>query len=119
MKVNGGITKMFLQDQLDVVNIGRWLIPSWPSIADIQLGGGDTPILIWPAPNYFEDLYPMPVSIFQDIQQEDFWSVGVPSFGHSLFYLKALTQGTRVNYTVIRDAYGNIYNWNFASGKAI
>jgi len=61
----------------------------------------------------------MPVSIFQDIQQEDFWSVGVRSFGHSLLYLKALKQGTRVWYTVTRDVNGKILDWSFASGHRI
>lgn len=35
-----------------------------------------------PGPNSFEDQYPIPVTMFEDVQQEEFWSVGVRSFGH-------------------------------------
>lgn len=82
------------------------------------MGGGDAPTLIQPGPLDFEDRYPIPVSTFQDQQQEEFWAVGVRNFGHSLLYRKALTQGVRVNYNVTRDA-ANVYHRTTAGAQRI
>jgi hypothetical protein len=109
---------MFLQDVLKEVNIGHWLKTTWPCIVDEDVRGPDTPILTDPSPYDYEDMYPMPVSIFQDIQQEEFWDVGVRNYGHRLIYLKALAQGVRVSYIVTRNA-GNEYGWTFKDGRRI
>jgi len=109
---------MFLQDELNEVNIGYWLKITWPCIVDQGVRGPDTPILQAPNPYNYEDMYPMPVSIFQDIQQEEFWDVGVRNYGHRLIYMKALTQGVRISYIITRDA-GYNYSWTFSGSHRI
>lgn len=48
----------------------------------------------------------MPISFYQDVQQEGFWSVIVRQFGNSIFRYRAVKEGFRISYKVIDPAKG-------------
>lgn len=65
-----------------------------------------TPILTAPGPLTYNEYFPIPISFFQDIQQEHFWSIGVRQFGNSIFHYRTLNEGARKDYNVTDEAEG-------------
>jgi hypothetical protein len=65
-----------------------------------------TPTLTAPGPLTYSEYFPIPMSFFQDIQQENFWSIGVRQFGNSIFHYRTLTEGARKDYNVTDEAEG-------------
>lgn len=45
-----------------------------------------------------QERFPIPVSLFSDIQQETFWTVGVRTFGHGLIHYRTIQEGVAVSY---------------------
>lgn len=44
----------------------------------------------------FDEMFPIPISFYQDMQQEEFWSVAVRAYGHKILHYRSLKQGSRV-----------------------
>jgi hypothetical protein len=65
-----------------------------------------TPTLTAPGPLTYNEYFPIPISFFQDIQQEDYWSIGVRQFGNSIFHYRTLSEGARKEYNVTNEAEG-------------
>jgi hypothetical protein len=65
-----------------------------------------TPTLTAPGPLTYNEYFPIPISFFQDIQQEDFWLIGVRKFGNSIFHYRTLSEGARKDYIVTDEAEG-------------
>ena len=65
-----------------------------------------TPPLTAPGPLTYSEYFPIPISFFQDIQQEDFWSIGVRQSGNSIFHYRTLNEGARKDYNVTDEAEG-------------
>ena len=59
----------------------------------------DTQILKDPGPYTYNEYFRIPISFYQDIQQEDFWTV-VRQYGNRVFHYRSLNEGSRVQYTV-------------------
>jgi hypothetical protein len=90
--------------------LGYWLGVHWPTYADLFARDPETAILTAPGPIDFQEYFPIPISFYQDIQQEDFWSVLVRQFGNKVFHYRALKEGASVGYIITDAAEGEYYN---------
>lgn len=55
-------------------------------------------ILVNPGPLNYDFRYPIPISLMEDVQQHNFWDVGVRNLGIQLIYYRVFKVGTRINY---------------------
>lgn len=78
--------------------LGYWLETKYPSFTDVQRRSGSTQVLILPAPFDHQIFYPIPVTFYEDLQQEGFWDVGVRRFGFPLLYYRTLKKGIRMDF---------------------
>lgn len=78
--------------------LGFWLRKYWPDVTDASLAQEMQPILRDPGPSHMNEIYPIPLSFYQDIQQEDFWNVAVMNFGTKLLQYRASKVGVRYTY---------------------
>ena len=98
--MNSGVPDPILSNDDDPpAPLGYFLQRMWPTYADIRSRSPDTPILKDPGPYTYNEHFPIPISFYQDIQQEDFWTV-VRQYGNQVFQFRALNEGARVQYTV-------------------
>ncbi|KAF4635704.1 hypothetical protein G7Y89_g2397 [Cudoniella acicularis] len=65
------------------------------AVVDVHRKSPNTHILQDSPPNTFTDTYPVLISVFQDVQQNEFWDIGIRAYGHGLIYGRALKQGNR------------------------
>ncbi|KAE9369944.1 hypothetical protein N431DRAFT_345678 [Stipitochalara longipes BDJ] len=99
--MNSGIPEAILSDPDDPSPpLGHLLQRMWPSYTDVFSRNPETPILKDPGPYTYNEYFPIPISFYEDIQQENFWSV-VRQYGNCVFHYRALKEGARVQYTVM------------------
>jgi hypothetical protein len=72
----------------------------WPDFRDTRVNDVDLPVLANPGPRMWNDVYPIPLSFYQDVQQEDFWSIAVRKLGHGLLQFRAVKEGAHIKYTL-------------------
>lgn len=104
-EANGGYPVPFLRVQdLDPVYklpLGFWLCTKFPTLGDISLlkGPGKNPILVKPDPCNEQIMYPLPVFIYSDVQQKEFWNAKVRNFGIGMFDdIVKHNEGVRIKY---------------------
>ena len=73
-------------------HLGHWIISGWPSIQDAELSNRTQPILKHPKLNEQQWSFPIPVSTYEDVQQEDFWEVGIRQYGFQLLHVARQAQ---------------------------
>jgi hypothetical protein len=93
--VNGGKPRS-LMDRPGIP-MGTWFLSEWPSTEDIKQKNPDSCVLRDPDPFTHQIEYPISVSFYEDMQQEDFWA-SVRTYGHKLFYYRSLKVGTRYQF---------------------
>jgi hypothetical protein len=91
--------------------LGYWLEKNYPCFTDVKTKSPGTITLINPEPFDHQIQYPVPVTFYQDVQQEDFWEVGVRIFGYTLLHYRSLREGCRVNYHVNFDNERQKFAW--------
>jgi hypothetical protein len=112
-QVNSGIPEAWLSDpNVPTLLLGYFVRRHWPSYLDVSSRDRGTPILTNPGPLEYNDYFPVPVSFYQDVQQEGFWAVLVRQFGNSVFQYRAVKEGSRLNYRVTDAAKGE-YNSSY------
>lgn len=79
--------------------------------------GEDTPKLINPGPLTYQRHFPIPVSMYSDIQQEGFWESGVRNFGHGLFYYRHVQEGVETIFAVTPNVYDKNDDYTWVQGK--
>ena len=114
MQVNGGLTAPFLDKPGPL--LGYWLLTQWPELPLAQTKGGTAAVLKNPGLSDYQVFYLIPVSFYEDMQQNDFWDVGVRTFGHGLLHYRSLKEGTLVKYKKEEDGtrrtHGIIRQWS-------
>lgn len=100
LEINVGQTEaMIVREHADPVPpLGFWLRRYWPDITDASLAQEMQPVLQDPGPSCMNEIYPIPLSFYQDMQQEDFWNVAVMNFGISLLQYRGGKEGVRYTY---------------------
>lgn len=78
--------------------LGFWIRKQWPDLNDGLCS--QMPILDKPGPFDFNDLYPVPSLLYEDMQQKDFWEVGIKAFGGRLFHFRVGKEGSRIDLRV-------------------
>jgi len=97
MKINLSVTEPFPQPGPP---LGFWIMTNWPDFRDTRVNDVDLPILENPGPRMWNDVYPIPISFYQDVQQEDFWSIAIRKLGHGLLQFRAVKEGAHIKYTL-------------------
>lgn len=83
--------------------LGFWLEAKYPCYTDVRSKAPGTIALVNPEPFDYQIYYPIPVTFYQDIQQEEFWDVGVRAFGHKILHYRTFSEGCLVRYNVSRS----------------
>lgn len=78
--------------------MGFWHRKVWPTIRDVETTENDF-ILKDPGPMLYDEYYPIPISAWEDMQQEDFWDIHVRKFGHGVLHYRNVNQGAKVTYS--------------------
>ena len=101
-KLNGGLTSDLIDNKYPLVPPGAWIHTEWPSWEDLFLCSNSLqPSLINPGPYLHQHKYPVPVSVYEDTEQEEFWSIGIRNFGYKLLHYRTLNEGTRIDYETV------------------
>lgn len=100
----GALTIDIIRKDHDSVPLGYWLEKYYPTFEHIAYKYWNTKVLINPAPIDHTIKYPIPVTFYQDVQQDSFWDVGIRTFGFPLLYYRSVKEGVRVNFR-------HHYNW--------
>jgi hypothetical protein len=69
----------------------------WPSLKDPEQLESAI-VLKDPGPSTQDEFYPIPISAWEDMQQEDFWEIHIRKFGHSSLHYRDGVQGAQVTY---------------------
>ncbi len=80
--------------------LGFFLSRFWPTALDVSTSDTTGIELINPGVQMFDEMFPIPVSFYQDVQQEEFWSVAVRAYGHGILHYRSLKQGSRVKHSL-------------------
>lgn len=93
------------------VPIGYWVDTTYPAISH---GSCSTcpKILINPAPPDEKVQHPVPVTFYEDIQQEEFWNVGIRMFGFPLLHYRFIREGARVKYKSFFNYVTRRFQWS-------
>ncbi|KAA8571431.1 hypothetical protein EYC84_001432 [Monilinia fructicola] len=97
--LNGGICKAFLLTESGLP-YGHWFETLWPTVEAQELCASEAITLTNPDPFLYQELFPIPVSFYEDIQQKAFWDGMVERFGHKLFQYRFLNEGARIDFTL-------------------
>ncbi|RDL37666.1 uncharacterized protein BP5553_05099 [Venustampulla echinocandica] len=87
-----GGTANTMPDKPGTTHFGHW-IEHWPNIESIALSSGV--VMLSPALQATRVVYPVRVSFYEEIHQEEFWDIGVRQFGFHLFNNRNLRVGIR------------------------
>jgi hypothetical protein len=69
---------------------------------DIDKRIKDSPVLCDPGTSNIQDMYPVLIMFYQDVQQDHFWDLAVRKFGHKILHHRSVKQGSRVYYAQYR-----------------
>ncbi|OWP02859.1 hypothetical protein B2J93_3439 [Marssonina coronariae] len=94
--VNLGVAGPFIVED-GSLPLGWFFSRYWPTGSDIE--NADDLELINPGVQLFDEIFPIPLSFYEDVHQEEFWSVAVRKFGHGIFHYRTRREGTRVQQT--------------------
>jgi hypothetical protein len=75
-------------------------------------------VLTDPGPLEYLRRYPVPVSLYSDIQREDFWQLGVRNFGHMLLSYRHLQVGVQINIKLLPKNGGG-FRWVYGDPQRI
>lgn len=53
-----------------------------------------------PGIDMYDEVFPIPITFYKDVQQEEFWSVAVRRFGHGLLHYRSRKEGSRYTLTI-------------------
>ncbi|PBP21106.1 hypothetical protein BUE80_DR008027 [Diplocarpon rosae] len=87
------LSRPFL-DEHGSLPLGWFFSRYWPTGSDVA--NADEVELINPGVQMFDEMFPIPLSFYEDVHQEEFWSVAVRKFGHGIFHYRTRREGTRV-----------------------
>ncbi|CAG8981433.1 hypothetical protein HYALB_00012778 [Hymenoscyphus albidus] len=97
--------RSYLFQQLGTLPFGYWLYTKWPDIVH----GNSVVCPVLTAPKLFEEqiMYPLPASMYEGVQLEEFWvkASRVNAFGGKALYLGTRTRGVRVPIDLKQKAY--------------
>jgi hypothetical protein len=91
--------------------LAYWLETKYPCYTDIKSKSPHTITLVSPAPFDYQIRYPVPVTFYQDQQQEEFWDIVVRTFGYGFLHYRSLREGCRVDYQVDFDHQRQRFAW--------
>ncbi|RDW80443.1 hypothetical protein BP5796_05141 [Coleophoma crateriformis] len=97
--VFGGQAEPFLLDRPGGP-LGYFMGQVYPTVMD----SGQGYVLTSPSRFTTQIFWPLPVRHFERIFQEQFWNVGIASFGLEVMNTKYLSHGSRVDYTQTEEA---------------
>jgi hypothetical protein len=95
--VNGALTEAMIRNP-GFATFAIWLDKIYPTFQHIKARSQGTKVLIQPSPSDHAIRYPIPVTFYQDVQQHEFWDVGVRTFGFHLLHYRSVREGRRINY---------------------
>lgn len=91
-----------------IAPLGFWRETVWNTTHARKLQEpGMAPILLQPPLKKYQELYPIPVALLEDVQQEDFWQT-ITRFKGGMHEMRSLTIGTHVT---LNDA-GDDVKWD-------
>ncbi|KAI9051833.1 hypothetical protein LZ554_004095 [Drepanopeziza brunnea f. sp. 'monogermtubi'] len=89
------------------INFGYWVEPGFPTTNDIARKNSGSAVLQSAALDTAVCAYPVPVSFFEAIHNEDFWQL-LPNLGTPLLQIGALKEGVMHVVVLDRDAQNGI-----------
>ncbi len=96
----GTTTRFLTEDDTELVHkgepglpLGFWHRRFWPTVDDRHWQPYDNPVLKNPGPSPDCEMFPTPISFYEDVHQEQFWSIAVRQFGHSIMKYRSATEG--------------------------
>ncbi|RAL65471.1 hypothetical protein DID88_001037 [Monilinia fructigena] len=95
--LNGGICKAFVLSKSGLP-CGHWFETLWPTVEAQELCASEAITLTNPGPFLCQELFPIPVSFYDEIQQKGFWDGTVKRYGHQLFRFRFVREGARINF---------------------
>ncbi|KAH7370195.1 hypothetical protein BKA65DRAFT_445034 [Rhexocercosporidium sp. MPI-PUGE-AT-0058] len=104
--INLGSTERFLgKDRLqiplaDIPPLGFFLSRRYPTANHVDRMDTNGVILKNPGIDIYDEVFPIPITFYEDIQQENFWSVAVRRFGHGLLHYRSRKEGSRYTLTI-------------------
>ncbi|KAB8300874.1 hypothetical protein EYC80_002802 [Monilinia laxa] len=97
--LNGGICKAFVLSKSGLP-YGHWFETFWPTVEAQELCASEAITLTNPDPFLYQELFPIPVSFYDDMQQKGFWDGIVKRYGHQLFRFRFVNEGARINFAL-------------------
>ncbi|CZR68810.1 uncharacterized protein PAC_18710 [Phialocephala subalpina] len=97
--INRGQTQPF-QTDVKLLPMGFWHRKYWCTVNDVDVANKDSLVLNNPGPRMDDEFYPVPISAWEDMQQEQFWSIAVRKFGHGILHYRTPKAMARVVWTV-------------------
>ncbi|KAG4440734.1 hypothetical protein IFR05_003778 [Cadophora sp. M221] len=103
--INLGSTERFLgKDPLQtppvaIPPLGFFLSRRYPNANHIDRMDINGVILKNPGVDMYDEVFPIPITFYEDVQQEEFWSVAVRSFGLGLLHYRSRKEGSRYMLT--------------------
>jgi hypothetical protein len=94
---------MQILHRMGYITPGYYYDSAYPPIRGICWASPNTLTLTNPGPIDHTYKFPIPVTFYQDLQQEEFWTVGVRLFGFPLLQYRAPREGLRINYHYFFD----------------
>lgn len=89
-----------------------------PSFKNIKGRFPGTKILTNPGPYDYTMQYPIPVTLYEDVHQTDFWEIGIRAFGFPFLSCRHVKEGARLNFSHHFNLFTHEYTWN-ALGEAV
>jgi hypothetical protein len=78
--------------------LGYWLRRVWPDVTDAQSCPYQQPVLRDPGLSTVNEIFPIPLPFYEDMQQDNFWDLAVMNYGTSLLHYRSVKEGTRIQY---------------------
>ncbi|CZS92786.1 uncharacterized protein RCO7_10200 [Rhynchosporium graminicola] len=104
--INLGSTRPFLTaDRLQsppvaIPPLGYFFHRLYPTAYNIEDMDPDGAVLINPSISMVDEAFPIPITFYEDMQQEPFWSVAVRNFGHGLLHYRSRKEGSRTTLSI-------------------
>ncbi|KAL5323693.1 hypothetical protein ACEPPN_008234 [Leptodophora sp. 'Broadleaf-Isolate-01'] len=104
--INLGSTERFLgkdtlqKPPVDIPPLGFFLSRRYPNANHIDGMDTNGVVLKNPGIDMYDEVFPIPITFYKDVQQEEFWSVAVRRFGHGLLHYRSRKEGSRYTLTI-------------------
>ncbi|KAL2071981.1 hypothetical protein VTL71DRAFT_11324 [Oculimacula yallundae] len=111
--INLGSTDRFVSSDalytppVEIPPLGFFLARRYPDASEIDSMSSNGVVLKNPGVRLVRELFPIPIAFYEDMQQEEFWSVAVRNFGHGLLHYRSKREGTRIDLSIERTT-GNV-----------